>query len=488
MAGTNYNATFNDLVNISLTSELGYATQAECVGNPNASAVEANVYENGCIMRRTDVGTGNVLYENSGTLALPVWTVIGGGGGGAPSLPVNSVQFNNAGAFGGSAQFTWDDATTRLVVGSAGDALLDINSAAEQIIIKAGVGGFQYNNIGDLSVIDAQPNYNVQLGDIDGGGFNTRFQVADGAQIVQAFANNFSVRDTVVGNTWFNTQTLIGLTRIGDLGSFGNDTMFTIDDVNQTIQATVLINPVGPEGTSISVDTTSASFGYTNGANVWAISAESGGVLRIIANGVDWVWPNADGAGSSALTTDGAGTLSWQQFLPYTLPNTQILVGNAGNVATPVNMSGEATIANTGVVTLADSVKVYTTRVDLNAVNILALGVTPVTLLPAPGAGKCIVLLDVTGRINFGTTAYVANTDLAIQDATTGNDLFTDGVLGTGTLLPSVATRVGKIPAAFSGTVIITENGAVNISAPSGNPTVGDGTLNIYLTYKIITL
>lgn len=32
----------------------------------------------------------------------------GGGGAGAPSPPVNSVQFNNAGAFGGDANLTWD--------------------------------------------------------------------------------------------------------------------------------------------------------------------------------------------------------------------------------------------------------------------------------------------------------------------------------------------------------------------------------------------
>lgn len=35
-------------------------------------------------------------------------TGAGGGGGGTPALPFNAVQFNNAGAFGGSANLIWD--------------------------------------------------------------------------------------------------------------------------------------------------------------------------------------------------------------------------------------------------------------------------------------------------------------------------------------------------------------------------------------------
>lgn len=40
----------------------------------------------------------------------------GGGGGGTPDLPLNSVQFNEAGAFGGSADLTFDDATNVLAL------------------------------------------------------------------------------------------------------------------------------------------------------------------------------------------------------------------------------------------------------------------------------------------------------------------------------------------------------------------------------------
>lgn len=62
-------------------------------------------------------GTQLGLCRNSGT----AWVPLGGGGGGSPSAPVNSVQFNDSGAFGGSANFGWDNSTKKLTVGQAGD-------------------------------------------------------------------------------------------------------------------------------------------------------------------------------------------------------------------------------------------------------------------------------------------------------------------------------------------------------------------------------
>lgn len=44
--------------------------------------------------------------------------VAGVGGGGTPSSPVNSIQFNNAGAFGGDAALTWDNINKILSIGS----------------------------------------------------------------------------------------------------------------------------------------------------------------------------------------------------------------------------------------------------------------------------------------------------------------------------------------------------------------------------------
>jgi len=62
----------------------------------------------------TDGGSGQFLSTNgSGTLS---WATASGGG--TPANPANSIQFNSTGAFGGSANLTWDG--TNVQIGSAG--------------------------------------------------------------------------------------------------------------------------------------------------------------------------------------------------------------------------------------------------------------------------------------------------------------------------------------------------------------------------------
>jgi len=61
-----------------------------------------------------DVVISGSLYDGSGTAYSP-------GAGGSPGSPVNSVQFNNAGSFGGSANLAFDSASNLLsLTGSLG--------------------------------------------------------------------------------------------------------------------------------------------------------------------------------------------------------------------------------------------------------------------------------------------------------------------------------------------------------------------------------
>ena len=54
--------------------------------------------------------------DNAGSNRVDV--TIASTGGGTPASPSGSVQFNNAGAFGGSANLVWDNANGRLGVGT----------------------------------------------------------------------------------------------------------------------------------------------------------------------------------------------------------------------------------------------------------------------------------------------------------------------------------------------------------------------------------
>jgi hypothetical protein len=62
-------------------------------------------------------GTAGQVLTTDGSGVLS-WST-GGGGGGLPAAPVNSVQFNNGGAFGGSSNLTWINGSNFLGIGTA---------------------------------------------------------------------------------------------------------------------------------------------------------------------------------------------------------------------------------------------------------------------------------------------------------------------------------------------------------------------------------
>lgn len=127
-----------------------------------------------------------------------------------------------------------------------------------------------------------------------------------------------------------------------------------------------------------------------------------------------------------------------------------------------------------------------TTKVSISSLELLALNATPKALLPAPGVGKTYEILGILARLNFGTAAYATNVTLQIQF--TGA---TAVIANNNTILTSTLTKIGKIAlAASSGTggSQYRENIGIEATVGTGNPTTGDGSLDLYITYKIITL
>lgn len=60
---------------------------AKCLGVPPTTA---NVFEHGCMMTRTDSGTGTpAVYQNTGSSASPTWTLFSSGGGGSATSLVD---------------------------------------------------------------------------------------------------------------------------------------------------------------------------------------------------------------------------------------------------------------------------------------------------------------------------------------------------------------------------------------------------------------
>lgn len=118
-------------------------------------------------------------------------------------------------------------------------------------------------------------------------------------------------------------------------------------------------------------------------------------------------------------------------------------------------------------------------KVTLSSANVLALFTTPITLVAAPGAGFAIETLAITIRNNFGTASYSTAGDIVIRNPNGSTTFFVDSIITTGISKISTFAKV-------DGDVI--ENEALQIRAEASNPTTGDGTFNVYVTYRIITL
>lgn len=137
-----------------------------------------------------------------------------------------------------------------------------------------------------------------------------------------------------------------------------------------------------------------------------------------------------------------------------------------------------------------------TTIVNITSAQILAMGTTPIELLPAPGVGKYYDIdkysieftpsttpytLGLVTQIGLDHSNYIQNfitADLlteTIQVATSSNYEFTWDIIG-------VSLQKGYIP--LNGAITLN---TVNSSLNAANPTLGDGTLRVIITYTVRT-
>jgi hypothetical protein len=80
--------------------------------------------------------------------------------------------------------------------------------------------------------------------------------------------------------------------------------------VRAAVALTTEINGGGSQQLGINATDHSTTIGSVTGASPLALRAGTGG-LTIVNNGNTWLWPTADGAAGTKLTTNGAGVLSF---------------------------------------------------------------------------------------------------------------------------------------------------------------------------------
>ncbi|MGB0367934.1 MAG: hypothetical protein ACPGD8_00930 [Flavobacteriales bacterium] len=127
--------------------------------------------------------------------------------------------------------------------------------------------------------------------------------------------------------------------------------------------------------------------------------------------------------------------------------------------------------------------EVKDTVIDLSSAEILALGSTPKTVVPAPGSGKLLQVLNATVKYTYVTATYTGGTMLRVgtnisQDAYICQAL--DATVSTiRTFTTPIHTTAGYVGSA--------ENTAIEIDTTSTAST-GDGTAKVWVRYQVIEL
>jgi len=269
LPGTNYFTKLDDNVQIALTEKNGRGVFGQCDGNPNVVALHPDTYVTGFIMRRIDLTSGNNLYQNTGTLAVPIWTLVAGGGGGAV-LTKNSVTGD--GLPGTEIELVNDQ------LAPLADYVYGTDSG--------GVKGWKPDPTGPPTG-PASPDKAVQYN--RGGVFG-----AD-ANFTRDYSNQFK-------------------TNIKSLDGFGSESQLYIDGSGAGLESSFLtVEPfAGAPYAKVSIKpTTNPLSSIEVGMGGAVVKAEASLTGITFKGNTDYQFPITDGNVGEVLITDGAGNVDW---------------------------------------------------------------------------------------------------------------------------------------------------------------------------------
>lgn len=169
------------------------------------------------------------------------------------------------------------------------------------------------------------------------------------------------------------------------------------------------------------------------------------------------------------------------------LTSGNILVGSAGNVATSVAMSKDATISNTGAFTLSSAL-IQVVRTTISAAQWNGMYVTPFLLVPAKGAGTQIVVHAIDAVMTFVSAQYADGGAIHAQygSTTLGAGTKATGTIAAATVNGFAASSSFQLQGAQAGAANTTmDNLGIWMSNDTGAFTTGDGTWVIDVWYSV---
>lgn len=206
-----------------------------------------------------------------------------------------------------------------------------------------------------------------------------------------------------------------------------------------------------------------------------------------LTNGVEATSGNDKSWLKNAEVRAGDNTAGTESYLKKT--GVVQAINNTDSTHTYMNPDGSIdTTTKNGVVAL--NVITKTIKATLSSAQLQALDGAAIEIVADPGSGKAIKVIDSFIRHNFLTTAYDQQTLYLFTDSVA--DITRDYQLLYNALVVNSAqtsTGIGYFePASVDGVDVIIEHKSLKIGAAASLGSSGDGTLDVYLTYQIISL
>lgn len=171
--------------------------------------------------------------------------------------------------------------------------------------------------------------------------------------------------------------------------------------------------------------------------------------------------------------------------------NGQIPIGNGTDytVASITAGTGITVTNGSGSITIATASTILEATLTLTSGQIKALNSTPLTIVSAPGVGKYIQVVCVSGEYTAVSAAYTTNTLLQI----TASGATLVQAQNANLLLSTVSRNfvfdlvTGSATGSTTATQLL-DNTALVVNVATGNPAVGDGTMKLKVFYRVVTI
>ena len=129
----------------------------------------------------------------------------------------------------------------------------------------------------------------------------------------------------------------------------------------------------------------------------------------------------------------------------------------------------------------SESIKIEKTTIT--SAQLLDMYTTPVTLVPAQGANTLIVPVNVVLKYRFGTIEYTTNQTITLSP---NNSLWTANY--NSALAGTSDKYLSRSVTPTSTVTGIIDDLPFTIGVQIGNPLAGNGELDVYLSYYVLTL